>query len=217
MADHSFHEVISSYIAGLRSRQPRGPYHLGGWSAGGILAYAIAQELLAAGEKISSLLLIDSPPPTRGLDRLPDRFFDHCTSVGLFGTEMQRGSEPAKPPEWLMPHFRAQIELLHDYHAPPMPAHLIKDTKITIVWAGECAFDGVRYPLLPPAMMQGEDTEGMKFLTERRQDFGAGEWKDLFPGADLTVKTVDGEHHFSMMREKGAGVLAGYMREGLGI
>ena len=136
MADHSFHEVISSYIAGLRSRQPRGPYHLGGWSAGGILAYAIAQELLAAGEKISSLLLIDSPPPTRGLDRLPDRFFDHCTSVGLFGTEMQRGSEPAKPPEWLMPHFRAQIELLHDYRAPPMPAHLIKDTKITIVWAG---------------------------------------------------------------------------------
>ena len=75
----------------------------------------------------------------------------------------------------------------------------------------------VRYPLLPPAMMQGEDTEGMKFLTQRRQDFGAGEWKDLFPGADLNVKTVDGEHHFSMMREKGAGVLAGYMREGLGI
>ncbi|KAF7198010.1 Polyketide synthase CTB1 [Pseudocercospora fuligena] len=215
MYEYSLPEVLQSYIAGLRSRQAEGPYHLGGWSAGGILAYAIAQELFAQGEKVASLTLIDSPPPNKGLDRLPDRWFEHCTKVGLFGTEMQRGAEPAKPPEWLMPHFRASIELLHDYCAPPMPAAAIRDMKVNIIWAGECAFDGVRYPKLPPAMMVGEDTEGMKFLTERRKDFGPGEWAELFPGAHITASTVQGEHHFSMMRDQGAKRLAEFVRAGM--
>ncbi|KXT08901.1 hypothetical protein AC579_8464 [Pseudocercospora musae] len=57
-------------------------------------------------------------------------------------------------------------------------------------------------------MMVGEDTEGMNFLTERRKDFGPGEWADLFPGAHITASTVQGEHHFSMMRDQGARRLA---------
>ncbi|KAF2211538.1 hypothetical protein CERZMDRAFT_42949 [Cercospora zeae-maydis SCOH1-5] len=216
-ADHTLPEVIASYIEGIRGRQPHGPYHLGGWSAGGILAYAVAQELIAAGEEISTLLLIDSPSPIKGLDRLPTRFFDHCTNVGLFGTELSRGSGvPSKTPEWLMPHFRASIELLHDYHAPPMkPGH---KTKVMLIWAGECAFDGVRYAHLPPSAGDtDEDTEGMKFLTEKRKDFGPTEWEKLFPGNDVVARVVESEHHFSMMRDAGARILVEHMREGLGI
>ncbi|KXT08900.1 hypothetical protein AC579_8464 [Pseudocercospora musae] len=133
MCEYSLAEVLQSYIAGLRIRQPEGPYHLGGWSAGGILAYAVAQELFAQGERVASLTLIDSPPPNKGLDKLPDRWFEHCAKVGLFGTEMQRGAGPAKAPEWLMPRFRASIELLHDYHAPPIPAAAIRDMKVNII------------------------------------------------------------------------------------
>lgn len=198
MYEYTLQEVLQSYIAGLRRRQAHGPYHLGGWSAGGILAYAIAQELFAQGEDVASLTLIDSPPPNQGLDRLPDRFFDHCTSIGLFGNEMMRGSAVAKPPEWLMPHFRATIDLLHDYHAPPMSAAVVQNLQVNIIWAGDCAFDGIHYPHLPPAMMHGEDTEGMKFLTERRHDFGPGAWAELLSGAHVSTSTVDGEHHFSV-------------------
>ncbi|KAF4429939.1 beta-ketoacyl synthase [Fusarium austroafricanum] len=215
MRDHSLQEVLQSYVAGARGRQAHGPYHLGGWSAGGILAYAVAQELVAAGEEVASLTLIDSPPPNNGLDHLPDRFYDHCTKVGIFGTEMKRGADVAKLPEWLMPHFRASTGLLHDYHAPPMPAAAARGMQVTIIWAGECAFDGVRYPHLPPAMMDGEDAEGMKFLTERRRDFGPGGWADLLPGAAITTSVVEGEHHFSMMRDRGAEKLAEFIRVGL--
>ncbi|KAM3419059.1 hypothetical protein BST61_g5014 [Cercospora zeina] len=216
-ADHTLPEVIASYIEGIRGRQPQGPYHLGGWSAGGILAYAVAQELISAGEEISTLLLIDSPSPIKGLDRLPTRFFDHCTNVGLFGTELSRGSGGSKtPPEWLMPHFRASIELLHDYHAPPMKPG--NKTKVMLIWAGECAFDGVRYAHLPPSSGDtDEDTEGMKFLTEKRKDFGATEWSGLFPGNDVDARVVESEHHFSMMRDGGAQTLVEHMRDGLGI
>ena len=215
MYDHSLEEVLQSYVAGVKGRQAHGPYHLGGWSAGGILAYAVAQELLADGEEVASITLIDSPPPNKGLDRLPDRFFDHCTNVGLFGTEMQRGAA-AKVPEWLMPHFRASIELLHDYHAPPMCSIDVQKTQVTVIWAGECAFDGERYAKLPEATFDDEDGEGMKFLSERRKDFGPGEWADLFPGAKISTHVVDGEQHFSMMRDRGAQKLMEIMREAFG-
>lgn len=94
-------EIVASYISGVRRHQPHGPYHLGGWSAGGILAYKIAQCLISDGEVVATLLLIDSPDPTKGLDTLPDRFFDHCSQEGIFGTELmgeqQQDSAPKVP------------------------------------------------------------------------------------------------------------------------
>ena len=225
MQGRTLPEVLSSYIAALRRHQPHGPYHLGGWSAGGIIAYAVAQELMADGEEVASLQLIDSPPPTRGLDRLPDRFFDHCSQVGIFGTELfGEGKTAAEPkvPDWLMPHFRATIELLHDYHAPPMPVDYpnAKKPQVTLIWAGTSPFDGERYAPLPSATKStdptDQDTEGMKFLTKPREDFGPGEWADLFPGNEVHVSVIDGEHHFSMMRGEGAVKLGQVLRDTLG-
>ena len=222
MNDRRLPDVLASYVGSVRNHQAHGPYHLGGWSAGGILAYAVAQILMAAGEEVSTLTLIDSPAPTRGLDRLPRRFFDHCSKVGLFGTEMganQSGvsSEPPQVPEWLMPHFEATIELLHDYHAPPIPAQGASPGRVSLIWAGACAFDGDRYARLPTAIADDEDTEGMKFLTEKRTDLGPGEWADLFPGREIHVDVMDGEHHFSMMRGRGAEKLGELVRRSIGV
>lgn len=217
MAERRLDEIVASYIESLRRYQPHGPYHLAGWSAGGVLAYAVAQDLMSTGEEIATLTLIDSPPPTDGLDRLPRRFFDHCSAVGIFGGEMNSINPRSKLPEWLMPHFEATIELLHEYRAPLMPLDSpFSPRKVTVIWAGGCAFGG-KYAPLPPAQMQGGDTEGMKFLTEQRSDFGPGKWTDLFPGQQIEVRVVEGEHHFSMMRGKGAQQLGGFMRTALGL
>ena len=214
MSSRDLPAVLSSYCEALRKHQLHGPYHLGGWSAGGILAYAVAQQLMAGGEEIASLTFIDSPPPTRGLDRLPRRFFDHCANVGIFGTELgliSGGERPSQKsmemPEWLMSHFQATIELLHEYCAIPMPATGNTPKKVRVVWAGTCAFDGDRYPFLPDPDAGEEVTEGTKFLTERRTDFGPGGWAQLFPGGDIKVDVIEGEHHFSMMRGRGAELL----------
>ncbi|TEA13318.1 Non-reducing polyketide synthase pks27 [Colletotrichum sidae] len=219
MYDHTLRQVLDSYVAGLRNRQQNGPYHLGGWSAGGILAFAVASQLLAAGQEVASLTLIDSPPPNDGLDCLPDRFYAHCTEVGIFANEMRRGvgadDTTAPPPDWLMPHFRASTHLLTDYRAPPLPASAARGLRVNIIWAGECAFDGVRYAKMPPPEEGEADVRGMKFLTERREDFGPGRWAELFPGADVTAGVVEGEHHFSMMRGAGAERLVELVRAGL--
>ncbi len=53
-------EMVDAYVTAIRSVQPSGPYHLVGWSSGGVVAYAIALQLREAGEEIGSVALIDS-------------------------------------------------------------------------------------------------------------------------------------------------------------
>ena len=88
-------EVLSLvYLAEIKRRQPKGPYIIGGWSAGGVLAYAVAQALLAANEKVEKLLLLDSPCPV-DLDPLPARLHIFFNEIGLLGT-----GDPTKTPKW---------------------------------------------------------------------------------------------------------------------
>ncbi|SFX78277.1 amino acid adenylation domain-containing protein, partial [Pseudomonas sp. NFACC43] len=51
------------YIDLLRSVQPQGPYRLAGWSAGGVLAYEMARQLLGEDCPVAFLGLIDSSEP----------------------------------------------------------------------------------------------------------------------------------------------------------
>nr|WP_225896562.1 KR domain-containing protein [Amazonocrinis nigriterrae] len=54
-------EMATHYIEALRVVQPVGPYFLGGSSFGGTIAYEMAQQLHAQGEKVALLALIDTP------------------------------------------------------------------------------------------------------------------------------------------------------------
>ncbi|MEU6298724.1 amino acid adenylation domain-containing protein, partial [Streptomyces erythrochromogenes] len=54
--------VVADCVAQLRSVQPSGPYHLLGWSFGGVLAHAIAEELQRQGEDVGVLAMLDSYP-----------------------------------------------------------------------------------------------------------------------------------------------------------
>jgi amino acid adenylation domain-containing protein len=53
-------DMAAAYIAALRTVQPDGPYLLGGWSMGGVIAYEMTQQLQAQGESVDLLVLIDS-------------------------------------------------------------------------------------------------------------------------------------------------------------
>jgi thioesterase domain-containing protein len=56
-------EMASRYLDALRTVQPQGPYRLGGWSLGGLIAFEMARQLERAGEEVESLVLIDPSPP----------------------------------------------------------------------------------------------------------------------------------------------------------
>ncbi|MCC3472732.1 MULTISPECIES: beta-ketoacyl synthase N-terminal-like domain-containing protein [unclassified Microcoleus] len=55
--------MATRYIEALQIRQPEGPYFLGGSSFGGTVAFEMAQQLNAIGQKVELLTLIDTPGP----------------------------------------------------------------------------------------------------------------------------------------------------------
>ncbi|WP_262947619.1 non-ribosomal peptide synthetase [Xenorhabdus indica] len=55
--------LATKMIAFMKTVQPEGRYRIYGYSSGGVLAYAIAQQLLNAGETVDFLGLIDTPAP----------------------------------------------------------------------------------------------------------------------------------------------------------
>ncbi|MBL8001794.1 MAG: amino acid adenylation domain-containing protein [Flavobacteriales bacterium] len=57
-------DIAAHFISEMRSVRPHGPYLLGGYSFGGIVAYEMARQLQAAGEDIPLLALFDTYAPT---------------------------------------------------------------------------------------------------------------------------------------------------------
>ncbi|QHE68025.1 non-ribosomal peptide synthetase [Rhodococcus sp. WAY2] len=56
----SMEELAHRYVVEMRAVQPRGPYHLLGWSLGGVIAHAIAVELRESGADVGTLAMMDS-------------------------------------------------------------------------------------------------------------------------------------------------------------
>ncbi|MFF3570806.1 amino acid adenylation domain-containing protein [Nocardia jiangxiensis] len=56
----SIEDIARRYAEEIRAIQPHGPYHLLGWSLGGLIAHAIAAEMRAAGEQIALLAVLDA-------------------------------------------------------------------------------------------------------------------------------------------------------------
>jgi amino acid adenylation domain-containing protein len=59
----SVEEMADQYIEALRAIQPEGPYILGGWSMGGIVAFEMARRLSLRGVRMAAVVLLDAPPP----------------------------------------------------------------------------------------------------------------------------------------------------------
>jgi amino acid adenylation domain-containing protein len=90
-ADASTIEAMAArHVTELRKVQPKGPYRLGGFCFGGVIAFEMAQQLHAAGEQVEQLIVVDSGirnalmvpwratidrvlPPGPGIDRLKRR------------------------------------------------------------------------------------------------------------------------------------------------
>jgi thioesterase domain-containing protein len=75
------------YLSELRMVQPHGPYFLAGYCFGGIVAFDMAQRLLAEGEDVATLVMFNSPSPS-WLRRYG----------GIGGQPSRAASRPAQPP-----------------------------------------------------------------------------------------------------------------------
>jgi thioesterase domain-containing protein len=63
----SIEEMAASHLQTLRSVRLNGPYIIGGFCLGGIVAYELAQQIAASGKRVEMLLLIDASPEDKAL------------------------------------------------------------------------------------------------------------------------------------------------------
>ncbi|MBB1242297.1 amino acid adenylation domain-containing protein [Streptomyces durbertensis] len=102
-APASIEEMAAAYVAEMRKAQPSGPYHLLGWSSGGVVAHAIAALLQEEGEEVGLLAVLDAYP---GLELPPlDEQEIMATLLDFAGYDRRRlGPEPLE--------FNRVVELL---------------------------------------------------------------------------------------------------------
>jgi len=73
-------DMAEFYIKTIREFQPEGPYQIGGWSFGGVVAFEMAQQLVQQGQEVSLLALLDPWVPIL-LD--PSKKIDHLYMRGV--------------------------------------------------------------------------------------------------------------------------------------
>lgn len=56
-------DMAVHYLSEMRTVQPHGPYYLAGYCFGGIVAFDMAQRLLADGEEVATLVMFNAPSP----------------------------------------------------------------------------------------------------------------------------------------------------------
>jgi iterative type I PKS product template protein len=177
--------MAAKFIDEMRRRQPVGPYSLAGWSAGGVIAYEIVNQLTKAGETVDSLIIIDAPCPIT-IEPLPRSLHAWFASIGLLGD-----GDDKKIPSWLLPHFAASVTALSNYTAEPIPA--AKCPKVMAIWCedGVCHLPSDPRPDPYP-------TGHALFLLDNRTDFGPNRWDEYLDETKIITRHMPG-NHFSMM------------------
>ncbi|KAI5358435.1 putative thioesterase, Rhodanese-like domain, phosphopantetheine binding ACP [Septoria linicola] len=181
-------ELVETFVAEIRKCQPRGPYDFGGYAAGGALAFRAAQILVAQGEEIHSLTLINAPVP-EVLGQLSDELYEYIRSIRAW-------RNGGRTPEWVLPHLKAFTRVLNTYRQSRCGLGAVRNVKIQ--WAGRGVSQDSMIP--PSALTDGERTV-IKFLTEARTDFGPCGWEVLLPGSNISCGRIDADHFEIMSSE----------------
>jgi iterative type I PKS product template protein len=188
--------VSKLYLEEVMRRQPIGPYTIGGWSAGGVVAYEVTRQLAELAKTnpgknwyVERLILIDAPCPI-ALEPLPSRLHHFFDEIGLLGTGT------GKTPTWLLPHFEYSIKALQDYEPVLMKDKPFQAPPTLLIWARDGVCKNPDDPRPPP---QDDDPKSMKWLLENRTDFGTNGWERLLGEENCAMVSIDG-NHFSMMK-----------------
>ena len=64
-ASFTLEQIAADFLEEIRALQPEGPYFLGGYSFGGLVAFEMAHQLQTQGQEVRLLVLIDAAYPSR--------------------------------------------------------------------------------------------------------------------------------------------------------
>jgi len=190
-------EMALEYVAAIREIQPHGPYLLGGWSAGGLVALEMAQQLVAQGESIRILALLDTSPETADDPNWADK-------PGMeYGLDLSLAELSRLGPDEQLPYlWQHALRLgLIESGVPMQVAHQVIDDVKRVFHHHMVLTD--EYVVRPyPGRITLIRPSDAPFAVPTPPDRGWGRW-----ATDVPVHFVPGQHH-TMVKEPHAQDLA---------
>jgi thioesterase domain-containing protein len=185
----SLEEMAAEYAEAIRAVRPEGPYLIGGWSIGGIIALETARQLMAAGGEVEHLVLLDSTLPFGPVNE------DYLEGIDLsgreFGLEMTlrelAGLAPDDQLPFLWEHVR-KVGLVDDDSSPALVQLVLDELKQLFHAHVQLAFAyALRpYPGRITLLRPGESLDALSGPLDRG-------WGRV--AAQVDVRLVPGKHH----------------------
>lgn len=202
----SLPEMVADHLRIVREVQPTGPYYLGGWSMGGIVAFEMAHLLESNDEEVAFLAIVDAPyllPPWKSISEEVKAARFVSDVLDQLGVELEPPGEevPAQDQiDWLIGELekdpamggsvRGEITRRHEIFLAHM--HLLADYRPSV----EVAADS-----LVVAAKESPDT--------------LGAWPQVLTG-DVQTMRVAGSH-YSILQGSSSRKIAGGIRMFSGI
>ena len=206
----TFEEMAASYLEEVRVVQPRGPYLLSGFSGGGLVAYEMAQQLIAAGETVDMVVMLDTPFPEglelSRLDRLYIRYQEFRQQGGAFFHR------------WLYDRISFELKRRQKERADESGSEQFHNNEVEAAFLRALAryqaepYGGSTLLLRPKLRTAFHLRDGRPLNSDRRVVKSDNGWSPYLPA--LSVKEVPGDHD-NMILEPNVRVLGTYMREAL--
>jgi thioesterase domain-containing protein len=203
--------MAEHYVQCIRGAQSSGPYLLGGWSYGGLVAFEMARQLTAAGEEVALLAILDSGTPE--MEREFERRSDDAALLAILAHEMYL---PVVAAELRQLEPEQRLQFVADYMDR---AGLVFDDAREVVRRqleifkyrnrATQGYDPGPYAGSISLFVAGDRQPNEEEQAEAFPDLIEG-WRRLALGG-LDVFSVPGAHH-EIGREPNVRVLAGQLR-----
>jgi thioesterase domain-containing protein/NAD(P)-dependent dehydrogenase (short-subunit alcohol dehydrogenase family) len=209
-----FEDMAADYLREVREVQPEGPYLLGGFSGGGVTAFEMAQQLLAQGEEVGALILLDSAPSTWPSPTRRDRLVIQAQRLRRSGLRYVW--------QWAENRVRWELEKRErraNPHARELTPAEFRSEQIEAAFREALAHYRMRvYPgkvlLLRPPLDQCHDLGGGRFANHARELVDHQNFWGPWVTGGIDVQVVPGDHD-SMVLEPSVRVLASRARAAL--
>ncbi|QFS84593.1 type I polyketide synthase [Roseivivax sp. THAF197b] len=205
----SIEEAARDYIAELKQVQPDGPYHLGGFSGGGIIAFEMARQLGDLGDEVALVALLDTPLPQKRPLLAVDR--------AVIQWQELRRKGVGYPLIWAQNRIRWEIEKRRAKDATDAPESF-HNTEIEAAFLGAiAAYDMAPYAgrvvLFRPPLREKWRVAGGRLVNDERAYLSDdNDWGEYL--SDLQVIEVPGDHD-SMVLEPNVRVLAAALAQAM--
>jgi amino acid adenylation domain-containing protein len=121
-------QMATDYIREMRLLQPEGPYCIAGECLGGIVAYEMGRQLMAQGQKVALLLLLDTPRPTIArylrycVDTFRNRWREQVTDLLALHWKKLGQMKWRERPTYFLQKARRSVPVIADVlHLNPIP------------------------------------------------------------------------------------------------